>query len=121
MIRPHLGFGQCLWSPHLKKYINLIKNVQERATSLVNGFQNIIYTERLKKLGLTTLSFRRLRGDLIEMYKHFNRYDKTAMEAPPFVCRTRPFRKEQQDWSMDFIISVILSGFKNWALRHIPS
>ena len=37
----------------------------------------------------------RTRGDLIEMYKHFNRYDKTAMEAPSFVCRSRPSRKHK--------------------------
>ena len=75
MIRPHLEYGVCVWSPYLAKYIDMIEKVQERATRLINGFSKLEYSERLKKLNLTTLSFRRFRGDLIEVYKHVNKYD----------------------------------------------
>ena len=36
---------------------------------MVYGYQKVSYEERLRRLGLTTLQQRRLRGDLIETYK----------------------------------------------------
>ena len=37
--------------------------------------KSLSYYDRLKKFGLTTLETRRLRGDLIEVYKLFKGYD----------------------------------------------
>ena len=75
------------------KHVNMIEQVQERATKLVNGIAGHDYPARLKKLGLTTLRFRRLRGDLIEMYKHFYKHDKDAITGPSFKIRERPSRR----------------------------
>ena len=69
LVRPHLEYAQSVWSPHLKRFTDLIENVQIRATKLVDHLGNLEYSERLKRLNLPTLAFRRLRGDLIEMYK----------------------------------------------------
>ena len=90
-VRPHLEYGQVIWSPHLRKYINMIEKVQIRATKLINGFQNLTYAERLEKLNLPTLAFRRLRGDMIETYKHFHNYDPSIL-PPSFRPRDRPSR-----------------------------
>ena len=38
-------------------------------TRMLPDLKNMSYPERLKKLGLTTLESRRLRGDLIEVFK----------------------------------------------------
>jgi len=43
--------------------------VQHRATKLVSGFKKLTYEERLDLLGLITLEERRLRGDMIEVFK----------------------------------------------------
>ena len=40
-----------------------------RATRLVRSIKHLSYTERLKHLQLPTLKFRRIRGDMIEVYK----------------------------------------------------
>ena len=69
----------------------MIEKVQIRATKLINGFQNLTYAERLEKLNLPTLAFRRLRGDMIETYKHFHNYDPSIL-PPSFRPRDRPSR-----------------------------
>ena len=69
-LRPHLEYAHPVWSPHLKKHIKNIERVQRRATKLIDGFKNLEYQERLLRLNLPTLAFRRLRGDMIEVYKH---------------------------------------------------
>jgi hypothetical protein len=38
-------------------------------TPMIPGMKNLPYEERLRKLELPTLSYRRLRGDMIEVYK----------------------------------------------------
>ncbi len=75
MVRPHLEYGCCIWSPRLKKDIEIVERVQQRATKLVPGLRNIPYHERLIKLGLPTLSYRRLRFDMIQVFKLLCGYD----------------------------------------------
>ena len=69
MVRPHLEYANPTWSPQLKKHITAIENVQRRATKLIPGMKNLSYQERLKELKLPSLTYRRLRGDMIEVYK----------------------------------------------------
>ena len=47
-VRPHLEYAQAVWSPHFIKHINMIENVQKRATKLVDGLHALDYQERLK-------------------------------------------------------------------------
>ena len=39
----------------MKKHINMIENVQRRATKVIPGFDKLSYEERLKKLKLTNI------------------------------------------------------------------
>ena len=76
LIRPHLEYAVQVWNPYLKKDIDILEKVQRRATRNINGFKGLEYSERLQRLGLTTLSTRRKRGDLIQMYKIVNKLDR---------------------------------------------
>ena len=67
MVRPHLEYGNVIWHPNKVKLIDLIENVQRRATKQVPGLGNLPYEDRLKKLKLPTMSYRRLRGDMHTM------------------------------------------------------
>ncbi|KAG1656656.1 Adenylate cyclase type 3 [Nymphon striatum] len=53
----------------LEKHIAAIENVQRRATNQVPGLANLSYPERLVKLNLPTLAYRRSRRDMIEVFK----------------------------------------------------
>ena len=77
-VRPHLEYGNAVWSPHKVEYITTqpLENVQRRATKLVPSIKDLPYEDRLKRLRLPTLAYRRLRGDMIETYKMFNSYDQ---------------------------------------------
>ena len=69
LIRPHIKYANQIWSPHLKNHITSLENVKRRATKFIPGFKDIEYKERLWKQKLPTLAYRRLRGDMIELYK----------------------------------------------------
>jgi len=68
--------------PHTRKStynVDNIESVQKRATKQIPGFNNLSCHERLKKLKLPTIAYRRIRGDMIETYKIINeKYDPEA-------------------------------------------
>ena len=69
LVRPHLEYAAPVWNPHLKFLSDQIESVQRRATKYIPGFKKKSYAERLTDLQLPCLAYRRLRGDLIEVYK----------------------------------------------------
>jgi len=74
LVRPKIEYCVQAWRPYLRKDIDLQK-VQKRATRLIINDRGLTYGERLTRLGLTTLETRRLRGDLIEVFKIFKGFD----------------------------------------------
>ena len=76
LIRPILEYGNAVWSPYKKYQIQNIETIQRHYTKRIIGMKNLDYTSRLRALKLPSLEYRRLRGDLIEMYKMtHNLYD----------------------------------------------
>ena len=78
-------------APHSVKLINMIENVQKRATKLVDGLGSLDYAERLRKVNLPTLVYCRARGAMIELWKHFNIYTRDTL-SDAFQPRERKTR-----------------------------
>ena len=70
----------------------MVESVQISATKLVDEIGGLEYPERLRRLKLPTLVYRRRRGDMIEVYKHFKVYDRSILPIT-FKPRERPSRQ----------------------------
>ena len=69
LVRSHLYYAISIWSPYKQKYKGAIENIQGRTTKQLPGMKDIPYQERLERLKLPTLVYRRTRDDMIEVYK----------------------------------------------------
>jgi len=70
-----------VWNPHRQSLIEKLEKVQKRATKLVINVTKLHYEERLRQLKLPTLKYRKIRGDMIELYKiSAGKYDDNTTE-----------------------------------------
>jgi hypothetical protein len=112
LVRPHLEYAQSVWQPYLKRHITQLERVQRRATKLVPTLRDLPYPERLRRLLLPTLAYRRLRGDMIETFKILHGiYDQRATagllslsvnartRGHPFKLKTQPSHRNQRLYS----------------------
>ncbi|ORD92985.1 hypothetical protein ECANGB1_2036 [Enterospora canceri] len=76
LVRPHLDYAVQFWSPYYRMDIILLESVQRRMTKMIEGIRNFSYERRLKLLKLHSLERRRVRGDLIEVFKWVKGFNK---------------------------------------------
>jgi hypothetical protein len=79
-VRPLLESSSIIFNPHLRKDIDKIERIQRKATRTIFArcfkikyFDMPSYEERLTRLGLKPLEFRRLVADLVLFYKIVNK------------------------------------------------
>jgi len=68
------------WSPHYVKDEESLEKVQRRFTCMIPGLKDVPYDERLHILVLWSLEERRIRSDLIEVYKMINKLSNVNFE-----------------------------------------
>ena len=69
-MRPRLGYCVQFWAIQFKRDRDLLEGVEWRVTEFIEGLEYLAYEETLSNLGLFSLGKRKLRGDLIDVYKY---------------------------------------------------
>ena len=92
-VRPKMEHNTPIWSPYLLKDIKAIEKVQKRFTKIVCRRCNIpftSYTDRLNKLNLSSLEHRRIRFDLIILFKIVNNMSDLNLNSF-FLIQNSPY------------------------------
>ena len=117
LVRPHLEYGAPVWSPYEGEMKKQLENVQKRATKRVPGLSGFEYPDRLKKLNIPTLAYRRVRGDMIQMYKlHYGFHDKSLPDM--FTQNTRASQGHNKKYKVKGSTKNIRKY--NFAVKSIP-
>ena len=69
LVLPVLEYCTVAWCPFFVKDIETLEKVQRRMTRMLPGLRHLPYEVRLKALGLMTLHTRRIKHDLIFVFK----------------------------------------------------
>ena len=80
-VRPHLEYCVQAWAPWTVGDKAVLESVQKRAVGMVSNLRGATYEEKLAELGMVTLEKRRLRGDLIQMYKTMSGKDNVDLDT----------------------------------------
>ena len=91
-VRPLLEYCSQIWSPRLHKDIYNVERVQRSFTKRLPGLWNLSYTERLMRLNLDSLESRRVKADLVLLFKVIHGFvdiDRSAMFDIQFDRTTR--------------------------------
>ena len=92
MVRPHLEYAVQAWCPNKISDIKLLEGVQRRFTKCIPELHKLPYEMRLKNLN--TLETRRIRGDLIEVYRITNGIDWRLLYSKAPYDGTRGYTME---------------------------
>lgn len=79
-VRPRMEFAVAAWAPWTEKDAAVLEAVQKRALRMISDIQGDNYENRLAETGLTTLSERRRRGDMIEVFKTMRGFNRVERE-----------------------------------------
>ena len=76
LVRPHLEYCNSVWGPNYRMDQQAVEGVQRRATKLVFSLRSLPYQERITRLCLPSLQYRRRRGDRIQVFNVINGIDR---------------------------------------------
>ncbi len=123
LVRPHLEYAMQACSPNLFTDADCLEQIHRLATRLVKSFRRLPYEEQLRRLGRR----RRLRGDLIVVYKMFSGgldMDPSLFFIPPVRpgLRGHPFKvRRKTSFSLRLPTSSVTALSVNSFKRQIDS
>ena len=109
-VRPLLEYNSIIWSPYLRRDIDLLEQVQRRFTKRLQGLHHYSYEQRLQLLHLQKLETRRRVHDLIWCYKILFGYINVDRDAL-FDMRVSTTRGHPYKLYKQFTSSTIRASF----------
>ena len=114
LVRPILEYACNLWSPYTVKHRQLIENVQRRATKFILNYpQDLKYAERLIKIKILPLEFRRDISDLCLVFKSRNGAITTDVNNFINSCKPGYKSKNYDENNYNIIIKHKQDYFRN--------
>ena len=113
LVRPHLEYCVPVWAPHYLKDKALIESIQRRFTRMIPSIRKFSYEDRLIKLGLWSLEDRRIRADLVEVYKMV--YGLSSVRLSTF------FEFSSLDWTRGHSLKLKKNRFRTELRQHFFS
>ncbi|KFQ71014.1 hypothetical protein N335_05178, partial [Phaethon lepturus] len=106
LVRPHLESCIQLWSPQHRKDMDLLEQVQRRATKMIRGMEHLSCEDRLRELGLFSLEKRRVWKDVIAAFQHLKgvyEKDEDRLFSRAYCNRTRDngFKLKEGRFTLD--------------------
>lgn len=102
------------WGPQFRKIIEVLECVQRRATEPAKGLEGLSCKMRLTTLGLSNLEKRRLRCDLIALYRFLRRSGEGSADLFSLVSRDRVEENDsklhQRKFRLDIRSAPLLRG-----------
>ena len=84
LVRLHLEYDNIIWSPFLKSDINLLRTLNiEQLILFQTSIKLSYHHERLEKLDLPTLSYRRFHGSMTETFEILHDYYDDKCHSTP--------------------------------------
>ncbi|KFQ82973.1 hypothetical protein N335_05546, partial [Phaethon lepturus] len=119
LVRPHREFCVQLWSPQHRKGMDLLEQVQRRATKMVRAMEHLSYEDRLRELGLFSLEKRRLWGHLIAAFQYLKEAYKKGGDrhfSRAYCDRTRGngFKLKEGRFRLDIRKKCFTRVVKHW-------
>ncbi len=98
-VRPQLEYAIPVWTPYMHKDIDCLEKIQHRATKIPHSLKSLQYPQRCVEMGLTSLTKRRDRGDLIQMFKFETgieviNWHNQPLRIPPLYSHRERFHRE---------------------------
>lgn len=91
-VRPTVDYLSLIWSPYTKSAIDNIERVQRRMCNLVPEVRHLPYKEQLSSLGIYSLQARRLRYQIISIFKIYKGFTKLNFNEFFDLCPTHRTR-----------------------------
>ena len=101
MLRPKLEHAVAAWSPWMEGDREVMEKVQRRLVRMISDKKGDTYEERLESVGLTSLVERRERGDMVEVFKSLNGFNRVDRD------QWFKFRKHEESRATRSTVSVI--------------
>ena len=112
VVRPLLEYGNAIWGPFGKIDQECLERVQRRATRM-----HLEYPERLQRLGIPSLYYRRRRGDMITIYQML--YRGMAVNPDMFLTRNNAERTRGHQWKLEKPSARLMTRRNNFNTRVI--